>query len=338
MKEILFNFYTTGNKIYIDLYFLFICLFITILLFAEYLNKKKHIKKLLIGFVFLTLASIAHILRRFTNINSLPDIIRLVIFFSFIILSLFNIFSSGKKGIGLNVKNLAVLSLFISILGLFLPLLGIISLLTGIIALHKINVGNLTKPLKYRLFALFGIILGLIVLVSFTFVIINIHVHYETFRARSSAMFPTIKDNNKIIVDRMAYVSGSPERGDIVIFRLDYNEKGQLKCSRIVGLAGEKIEIKKGQVYINGGLTKICCFNTPVDYKNTGDFGKEDQIIDIPRNAYYVLNDNTLKGLDSRYFGPVDRKDIYGKVVLIFSKNLTYREIFVLLKRRAIKK
>lgn len=334
IKEILFKFYTTGNKIYIDLYFLFISLFIVILLFGEYLNKKSDTKKLLIGFVFLSLASIAHILRRYTNINSLSDAIRLIIFFSLIILSLLNIFSSSKKKVSFNVKNLAVLSIFIGILGFILPLFGIIALVIGSIALHKIKVESLSKPPKYRLFAISGIILGLVVSLSFTFVVINTRMHYKTFKARSSAMFPTIKDNDKIIVDRKAYFNRSPERGDIIVFEFAYNEKNKLRCSRVVGLPGDNLQIKNGQLYINNEPAKSCGLNIPINYKNAGDYGKEEQKLNIPTDCYYVLNDNSLKNMDSRYFGFINKKDIYGKVVLVYGKNLPHLQIFDLLKKR----
>jgi len=84
---------------------------------------------------------------------------------------------------------------------------------------------------------------------------------------------------------------------------------------RVVGLPGEKVEVRENQIFINDQLLDEP-FETLVDTKDKyRNFGA----INVPENEYFVLSDNRANSMDSRYkdYGTVKQKDIYSKVVEI---------------------
>ena len=82
-------------------------------------------------------------------------------------------------------------------------------------------------------------------------------------------------------------------------------------------MPGENLEIKDGAIYINDN--KI---NNPsiarIFYYNQGDYAEEGKKINVPMNKYYVLGDNSISSLDSRFWGFVNMDDIMGKVTKIY--------------------
>ena len=119
-------------------------------------------------------------------------------------------------------------------------------------------------------------------------------------------------DGDKLIVSKLSYVIGEPERFDVVIFHAD-EESDYIK--RVIGLPGETIEYKDNMLYVNGQPIK----ENYLDYI-TYDFNLKE-ILDsetVPEGYVFVLGDNRTNSLDSRYekvgFVPMD--EIVGKVVL----------------------
>lgn len=134
-------------------------------------------------------------------------------------------------------------------------------------------------------------------------------------------MQPTIKVGANIITDENAYSSNEAIiRFDIVIHKapIDENYKkigideNTRFVFRIIGLSGEKVEIKKGRVFIDDKL-----LDEPFEkISSDDDFGP----IIVPENEFFLLGDNRPKSNDSRYWKPstINRKNIFGKVVKIF--------------------
>jgi signal peptidase I len=137
----------------------------------------------------------------------------------------------------------------------------------------------------------------------------------------TGAMQPTIKIDADVITDETAYSSGQPiKRFDIVIHKAPVDAKMKsvgIKENarfifRVVGLGGEKVEIKNGKVFIDDKL-----LDEPFEkYSSNDDFGP----IFIPENEFFLLGDNRSESLDSRYWKPstIKRENILGKVVKIF--------------------
>ena len=122
------------------------------------------------------------------------------------------------------------------------------------------------------------------------------------------SMFPTLKEGNILIVNKLLYRIKDIQRNDIVV--LMHDDKYMVK--RVVGLPGEHVEYKDNYVYVNGEKFK----ETIIDTENvkTDDFSIEDLGYDtIPEGMYLVLGDNRENSQDSRDYGLVKKDLIVGK-------------------------
>lgn len=109
----------------------------------------------------------------------------------------------------------------------------------------------------------------------------------------SSSMETTIMTNDRVIGNRLAYLNKSPQRGDIVIFKFPDNPK-ILYIKRVIGMPGETLEVKNGEVLINGEVMDEPYLNVVTE----GDFGPYQ----IPDGAYFMMGDNRNDSADSRYW------------------------------------
>lgn len=127
-------------------------------------------------------------------------------------------------------------------------------------------------------------------------------------RVNGASMYPTLHDNDIMILNKMHYWFSPIERFDIVVVKTDQN----YLIKRVIGLPKEHVEYKNNILYVNG--KKI---EEPVEGLETKDFdsntfGKGN----IPENYYLVLGDNRNNSFDSREFGFVPKKSILGKTNL----------------------
>lgn len=130
-------------------------------------------------------------------------------------------------------------------------------------------------------------------------------------RIPSSSMEDTIMVNDRVFGNRLAYTKEDPKRFDIIIFRYP-DDESTFFIKRIIGLPGDKVEIRDGKVYINDSekpLDDSFCPEKPV-----GDFGPYK----VPKNCYFVMGDNRNNSNDSRFWVHtyVKRDEILGKAVL----------------------
>jgi signal peptidase I len=101
----------------------------------------------------------------------------------------------------------------------------------------------------------------------------------------------------------------------IFIFIKETQNKDYIK--RLVGLPGENIEIKNGDIYINGRPVENSHIRKNV-YLNEGPYGQARELAYVPKDSYYCLGDNSSSSRDSRYWGFVDKKYLIGKAILIY--------------------
>lgn len=130
----------------------------------------------------------------------------------------------------------------------------------------------------------------------------------------SGSMLPTLQVNDRLIVDKLGYHFKNPERGDIVVFapteELQKQKFHDAFIKRVIGLPGEKIEVKSGRVYVNGkALTENYVADEP-QYQ----YGP----VTVPEGSYLVLGDNRNNSYDSHYWGFVPRDKIIGRAVVRF--------------------
>ncbi|WP_460200183.1 signal peptidase I [Scytonema sp. NUACC21] len=150
----------------------------------------------------------------------------------------------------------------------------------------------------------------------------------------SGSMEPTLHGSpnqweaDKIIVDKLGYKFSAPKRGDIVVFsptkELQKEQYHDAFIKRVVGLPGEKIELRDGKVYINGKPLPEEQYlsngqRTVIDVCTSGQQPPFlSQPVTIPSNSYLVLGDNRNSSYDSRCWGVVPRENIIGRAVLRF--------------------
>jgi len=138
----------------------------------------------------------------------------------------------------------------------------------------------------------------------------------QSFHVSSAAMTPTIKIGQHVIVDHGAYRTASPQRGDIVVFTPPPTAVApgvEYIIKRVIGLPGEGISSSQtGQLSINGQPTSQPWLSQAARQ----DPGPPIVSQTIPAGKYYVLGDNRGDSQDSRYFGPIPRSSIVGKVML----------------------
>ena len=132
----------------------------------------------------------------------------------------------------------------------------------------------------------------------------------------SESMVPTLQKYDKLIVDKLSYHFTNPQQGDIVVFSPTENiqkENPNLKdafIKRIIGLPGDKVEIRGGQVYANDQALQESYIEAPPQYQ----YGP----IVIPTDSYFVLGDNRNFSYDSHFWGFVPRANIIGKASKIY--------------------
>lgn len=132
----------------------------------------------------------------------------------------------------------------------------------------------------------------------------------------SESMVPTLQKFDKLIVDKLSYRFTSPERGDIVVFSPTdeiQREQPNLKdafIKRIIGLPGDKVEVRGERVYINDQPLRENYIKAPPEY----EYGP----VTVPNDAYLVLGDNRNNSYDSHFWGFVPRDHIIGRAIVRF--------------------
>ncbi len=141
--------------------------------------------------------------------------------------------------------------------------------------------------------------------------VIIIRSFFETRYIPASSMEPTLKTNDRILVNKNY---NSPKRGDVVIFKptetlLEQKFKYDF-IKRVIGLPGDTIEIKEGKVYVNQKPLQEKYIAQPPDYI----YGP----VKVPANAYFMLGDNRNNSYDSHYWGFVPKDNITGRAIKIY--------------------
>ncbi len=128
----------------------------------------------------------------------------------------------------------------------------------------------------------------------------------------SQSMEPTIMIGDRIFGNRLAYINSDPERYDIIIFKYPDDESRKF-IKRVIGLPGDVIDIRDGDVYVNGESVPL-----DDDFCAVADSTTQGNLtfpLTVPEDSYFVLGDNRLYSRDSRYWDNpfVTKDEILGK-------------------------
>jgi len=144
----------------------------------------------------------------------------------------------------------------------------------------------------------------------------------------SESMEPTLHgcsgcNNDHVLVDKLSYRLHSPHQGDIVVFHRPKSISAQeipdsVLIKRVIGLPGDKVTLRGGQVYIND----LLLHESYVDHKKCGNnpsvpgpSGTTSWL--VPSNDVFVMGDHRCDSVDSRYFGPISESSIIGRAFMI---------------------
>lgn len=130
------------------------------------------------------------------------------------------------------------------------------------------------------------------------------------------SMNPEIENGDIVLVNTLIYNAKNPSRGDVIVFKPQGDETMHSYMKRVIGLPGETVEIKDGEILINGEKIEE-------DYKTTkiDDPGIVEEPITLGGDEFFVLGDDRQNSEDSRMadIGNVKRTEIEGKVWFVIS-------------------
>ncbi len=162
------------------------------------------------------------------------------------------------------------------------------------------------KPKRSGFFRFLVDVLETLVLSVVLFVGIN--AVSARIRVDGESMVPTLVSGEYVIVSRLSYRLGTPQRGDIIVFHFPRDPKEEY-IKRVIGLPGDTVEVKSGQVYINGQLLEENYLDVRINY--TGSWR-------VPADQLFVLGDNRNNSSDSHDWGTVPMNYVVGKAILVY--------------------
>ena len=142
-----------------------------------------------------------------------------------------------------------------------------------------------------------------------------------TVLVKGSSMEPNFYHGDLVFINKLSTSIGSPERGDIIICRLNDDGVEENIIKRVIGLPGDEIDIQwngdsedvEYSLYLNGELVEEDYIKEPMENKGSIDYPFE-----VPEDSYFVMGDNRNASSDSRResVGAIPKEDMVGKVVL----------------------
>lgn len=166
-------------------------------------------------------------------------------------------------------------------------------------------------------------------------IFVVVHFAVGTFLVQGPSMEPGLHTGQRLLVNQLAYVVGGPGRGDVIIFHhhhipadpaslangcsADAGTRSQfMTCDyvkRVIAVPGDTVQITVTQVIVDGVSLKE-------PYTSVAPGEAENDVVLAPMklgpDQYYVMGDNRVNSSDSRSFGPIARRDIIGRVVMVF--------------------
>lgn len=131
---------------------------------------------------------------------------------------------------------------------------------------------------------------------------------FQVVTVDKTSMYPTLKPNNRLILEKVTYYFSKPKRGDIIVFKYPKDTREKF-IKRVIGVPGDKIKIEDGTLYINGVKQN----ESYIKEEMTGDFPETT----VPADSIFAMGDNRNNSMDSRdeSVGFIPYKLIIGKAV-----------------------
>lgn len=131
---------------------------------------------------------------------------------------------------------------------------------------------------------------------------------FETVLVDGHSMLPTLRDKDRLAVNKIGYRITGPQNGEIVVFRYPA-DPSLMFIKRVIGVEGDRVEIRNHKVYVNG-------VELDEPYISERPLGEFPEVV-VPPNTVFVLGDNRNDSRDSRFtdVGFIPVKNIRGEAV-----------------------
>jgi signal peptidase I len=128
-------------------------------------------------------------------------------------------------------------------------------------------------------------------------------------KIESISMQPTLYENDMVIVNKIAYKLGKPERGDVIIFHYPPNPTIEPYIKRVIGLPGDQVQVQGGVVSVNGQALREPYIKAAPAYNGAWN---------VPAGALFVLGDNRNNSSDSHAWGVVPFGNVIGRAEMVY--------------------
>lgn len=133
----------------------------------------------------------------------------------------------------------------------------------------------------------------------------------QPHQVKGSSMFPTFKDGEYVLTDKVTFKTRMPKWGDVIIFKAPINENFDF-IKRVIGIPGDRLSITNKKIYLNG--KQLNENYLPAEYTTSpGQFLHEGEEYIVPEGSVFAVGDNRDHSSDSRDWGPVPDQNIIGK-------------------------
>ena len=139
----------------------------------------------------------------------------------------------------------------------------------------------------------------------------------QAFKIPTGSMRPTLLEGDRILVSKFIYRFQEPEAGEVIVFKYPEDPKRDF-IKRFIAKGGQRVEIRNGQLFVDGKVLGGKGSFEQRYYYNQGTFGKEGEEIVVPQDSFFVLGDNSASSRDSRYWGFVPKRYLVGKAFFLY--------------------
>ncbi len=134
----------------------------------------------------------------------------------------------------------------------------------------------------------------------------------EAYRIPTESMVPTLEVGDRVLANKFVYRFTEPERRDIVVFDSVDEDDDQTLIKRVVGVAGDEVQVQSGVLYVNGEEQEEPYLNDAD--QSRGFYGPTV----VPEGHIFVMGDNRSNSADSRFFGPLPLENLKGEAFMRF--------------------
>jgi signal peptidase I len=133
----------------------------------------------------------------------------------------------------------------------------------------------------------------------------------QPFYIPSGSMEPTLMPGDRVLVSKMSFRLGDPAHKDVVVFKGTEGGKTIDLIKRVVALGGETVQVKDGELYVDGKKQDEPYLAPVRDFSAYGPFR-------VPEGTVFVMGDNRTNSRDSRFIGPIRRQDLLGRAFIVY--------------------